>query len=275
MVAGHYKADRESVFKSITMDKTVLSAQDLLEDSIELGLRILESGFEPTMIIAIWRGGTPVGIVVQETLAYCGIQSDHIAIRTSYRGAASYNEMVSKADAIRVHGLQYLLENRVVGPLFVATSKLTPYFLVSAVFAFLYWFMPNTRVRVIPAITGGLAGGFIWASMVVIFTTFVATASARQALAHLAATHQHAAPPGRAGGHRREARLEQELARGKGRQRLVGAQHLAGVAHLGELARRQHGLHQRRQVGRQAADAHGLDAILVYQARHLHAAILR
>ena len=27
------------------MDKTVLSAQDLLEDSIELGINILESGF--------------------------------------------------------------------------------------------------------------------------------------------------------------------------------------------------------------------------------------
>jgi len=78
--------------------------------------------------------------------------------------------------------VQYLLDNRVFGPLFVATSKLTPYFLVSAVFAFLYWFMPNTRVRAIPAILGGLAGGFIWASMVVIFTTFVATASARQAV---------------------------------------------------------------------------------------------
>ena len=78
--------------------------------------------------------------------------------------------------------VQYLLENRVVGPLFVATSKLTPYFLVAAVFAFIYWFMPNTRVRVAPAIVGGLAGGFIWASMVVIFTTFVATASARQAV---------------------------------------------------------------------------------------------
>jgi membrane protein len=78
--------------------------------------------------------------------------------------------------------IQYLLENKIVGSFFVATSKLTPYFLVSAVFAFLYWFMPNTRVRVVPAIVGGLAGGFIWASMVVIFTTFVATASARQAV---------------------------------------------------------------------------------------------
>jgi membrane protein len=78
--------------------------------------------------------------------------------------------------------VQYLLENKIVGSLFVATSKLTPYFIVSGVFAFLYWFMPNTRVRFVPAIVGGLAGGFIWAGMVVIFTTFVATAAARQAV---------------------------------------------------------------------------------------------
>ncbi len=78
--------------------------------------------------------------------------------------------------------VQYLLENQIVGSLFVATSKLTPYFLVAGVFAFLYWFMPNTKVRFVPAIVGGLAGGFIWASMVIIFTTFVATASARQAV---------------------------------------------------------------------------------------------
>jgi membrane protein len=78
--------------------------------------------------------------------------------------------------------VQYLLQNELVGPLFVATSKLTPYFIVAGVFAFLYWFMPNTRVRVVPALLGGLAGGFIWASMVIIFTTFIVTASARQAV---------------------------------------------------------------------------------------------
>ena len=93
------------------MNKIVLSAKDLLEDSFRLGLRVLEDGFKPTMIIAIWRGGTPVGMAVQEGLDFLGIKTDHIAIRTSYRGHASYSEMVSKADSIRVHGLQYLLEN--------------------------------------------------------------------------------------------------------------------------------------------------------------------
>jgi hypoxanthine phosphoribosyltransferase len=86
------------------MDKTVLSAQDLLEDSFELGLQILESGFKPTMIIAIWRGGTPVGMAVQEILAYCGVESDHIAIRTSsYIG-------VDQRGAVAVHGLNYIIK---------------------------------------------------------------------------------------------------------------------------------------------------------------------
>jgi hypothetical protein len=86
------------------MNKTVLSAQDLLVDSYELGVQVLESGFEPTMIIAIWRGGTPVGMAVQEVLAYCGVDADHIAIRTSsYTG-------VDERGEVAVHGLNYIIK---------------------------------------------------------------------------------------------------------------------------------------------------------------------
>jgi len=86
------------------MDKTVLSAQELLDDSFRLGLRVLESGFRPTLIIAIWRGGTPVGMAVQEILDYCGVESDHIAIRTSsYVG-------VDQRGAVAVHGLNYIIK---------------------------------------------------------------------------------------------------------------------------------------------------------------------
>lgn len=86
------------------MDKTVLSAQDLLHDSIELGVQVLESGFEPTLIIAIWRGGTPVGMALQEVLSYCGVESDHIAIRTSsYVG-------VDERGQVAVHGLNYIIK---------------------------------------------------------------------------------------------------------------------------------------------------------------------
>ena len=51
------------------MQKTVLTAQGLLEDSFRLGVKVLDSGFRPTMIIAIWRGGTTVGMAVQDLLA--------------------------------------------------------------------------------------------------------------------------------------------------------------------------------------------------------------
>ena len=93
------------------MTKKYVAADDLLRDSFQLAATIAESGFEPDFLVGLWRGGSAVGIAVQEGLDYLGIETDHIAIRTSYRGAASYHEMVSKADSIRVHGLQYLLEN--------------------------------------------------------------------------------------------------------------------------------------------------------------------
>ena len=86
------------------MQKTILTAQDLLEDSFRLGVTVLESGFEPTLIIAIWRGGTPVGMAVQEIMSYCGVEADHIAIRTSsYSGVDERHE-------VAVHGLNYIIK---------------------------------------------------------------------------------------------------------------------------------------------------------------------
>ena len=93
------------------MKKRFVAADDLLRDSFQLAATISEAGFEPDFLVGLWRGGSAVGIAVQEGLDFLGVKTDHIAIRTSYRGAPSYNEMVSKAESIRVHGLQYLLEN--------------------------------------------------------------------------------------------------------------------------------------------------------------------
>ena len=93
------------------MTKKFVAADDFLEDSFRLAATISEAGFEPDFLVGLWRGGSAVGIAVQEGLDFLGVKTDHIAIRTSYRGAPSYDEMVSKAESIRVHGLQYLLEN--------------------------------------------------------------------------------------------------------------------------------------------------------------------
>ncbi|MEE8425635.1 MAG: phosphoribosyltransferase family protein [Woeseiaceae bacterium] len=93
------------------MNKKFIAADDLLRDSFQLAANIFEAGFRPDFLVGLWRGGSAVGIAVQEGLENFGIKTDHIAIRTSYTGAPGYPEMISKADAIRVHGLQYLLEN--------------------------------------------------------------------------------------------------------------------------------------------------------------------
>ena len=83
-----------------------VEAQELLEDAFELGARVLESGFRPSFIVAIWRGGAPIGIAVQELLDYFGVHADHIAIRTS-----SYHGIDGRASEVRVHGLNYLVKN--------------------------------------------------------------------------------------------------------------------------------------------------------------------
>ena len=93
------------------MNERFISANDLLRDSFQLAANVFEAGFKPDFLVGLWRGGSAVGIAVQEGLDYFGVKTDHIAIRTSYTGARSYSQMVDKAESIRVHGLQYLLEN--------------------------------------------------------------------------------------------------------------------------------------------------------------------
>ncbi len=93
------------------MNERFIAADDLLRDSFQLAVNIHEAGFKPDFLVGLWRGGSAVGIAVQEGLDFLGTKTDHIAIRTSYTGAAGYSQMVSKAESIRVHGLQYLLEN--------------------------------------------------------------------------------------------------------------------------------------------------------------------
>jgi len=69
--------------------------------------------------------------------------------------------------------VKFLLDNQIVGPLFVATSRVTPFLLVTGAFAFLYWFMPNTKVRLSSALVGGVAGGFLWATLGLLVATFI------------------------------------------------------------------------------------------------------
>ncbi|MBV1907467.1 MAG: hypothetical protein KUG75_15450 [Pseudomonadales bacterium] len=86
--------------------KTFLSSRELLEESFRLGTKIVESGFRPDFLVAIWRGGVPIGIAVQECLQYFGVETDHIAIRT-----ASYGNTNKRGNHVKIFGLSYLVEN--------------------------------------------------------------------------------------------------------------------------------------------------------------------
>lgn len=84
------------------MDKQYITAERLLESSVELAFSIIDSGFRPDLIAGIWRGGTPVAIAVQEVMEFVGIETDHVAIR-----AASYTG-IGERSTVSVHGLEYL-----------------------------------------------------------------------------------------------------------------------------------------------------------------------
>ena len=59
----------------------------------------------------------------------------------------------------------------------LSLSQLSPYLLMVMAFTFVYWFLPNTRVKLSAAFIGGLTGGVLWAGTGILFATFVANST--------------------------------------------------------------------------------------------------
>ena len=91
--------------RSMSDEKIYIDANQLLADSLRLGMQVVDSGFKPTHLVGIWRGGAPVGIAVQELLDYHGQHCDHIAIRTS-----SYHGIDQQDAQVKVFALGYLID---------------------------------------------------------------------------------------------------------------------------------------------------------------------
>lgn len=84
--------------------KRFISPSQLLEDAFLLGWQVFESGFRPDLVVAVWRGGTPVGIALHELLDLLGVQADHYSVR-----AASYTGIAERDAEVKVDGLEYLI----------------------------------------------------------------------------------------------------------------------------------------------------------------------
>lgn len=86
------------------MKKHYISPQQLLEDAFKLAWQVYDSGFKPSYIVGVWRGGTPVAIAVQELLQLLGVEADHCAVRTR-----SYSGIDQRDQQVRVDSLEYLV----------------------------------------------------------------------------------------------------------------------------------------------------------------------
>lgn len=84
-------------------DKLFITAGNLLADSYALALSVLRSGYKPTHVVGVWRGGAPVAAALHEALSYHGVEADHIAVRTS-----AYAGIDRQKREIHVDGLEYL-----------------------------------------------------------------------------------------------------------------------------------------------------------------------
>lgn len=74
--------------------KIYLSANEYLQDSWRLARMVLDSDWVPDYILALWRGGAPVGMAIHEFFVYHGIKLRHQIIKChSYTGLNTTHEV--------------------------------------------------------------------------------------------------------------------------------------------------------------------------------------
>lgn len=67
----------------------------------------------------------------------------------------------------------WLSEFEVLSSLIAFVTRMIPYLLIIGAFAFIYIFIPNTKVKIVPALMGALVAGILWESAGRIFATVV------------------------------------------------------------------------------------------------------
>lgn len=81
------------------------------------------------------------------------------------------------ATVMNIELVRELLAVDALGQLVQTASRLTPYALVIVAFTFIYMFIPNTRVQLLPALVGGAVGGIAWQTAGWLFAVFVASSA--------------------------------------------------------------------------------------------------
>lgn len=88
------------------MKKKYISANEYLEDSWRLAATIRASGWRPDILIALWRGGAPVGLAVHEYLKAAGWNIEHVPLKCgSYSGIGQNSSDVAFTHGDAVFGM--------------------------------------------------------------------------------------------------------------------------------------------------------------------------
>ncbi|UCH48764.1 MAG: YihY/virulence factor BrkB family protein [Betaproteobacteria bacterium] len=81
------------------------------------------------------------------------------------------------AGAMSLALVREAMQIEAIGWLALQVGRILPYALIVGAFAFLYIFIPNTRVRIGAAVLGGLIAGIVWQSAGWVFAQFVAAST--------------------------------------------------------------------------------------------------
>lgn len=83
--------------------KIYLDSQEFLRDSWRLARQVLDSGWQPDVLLALWRGGAFTGVAVHEFFKVKGVNVRHMPVKCySYTGIGTSNEEVvfTHADSV-------------------------------------------------------------------------------------------------------------------------------------------------------------------------------
>lgn len=73
--------------------------------------------------------------------------------------------------------VQHLIAMEPLGTLYYLIGMVLPYFLTVVAFTFIYSFIPNTQVKLRPALIGGILAGLTWKTTGFLFATFMANSA--------------------------------------------------------------------------------------------------
>ncbi len=76
--------------------KVYLDARDYLRDMWRLARQVLDSGWRPDVLLALWRGGAQVGVAIHEYLKVQGVAVRHLPVKcSSYTGIGQNDASVT------------------------------------------------------------------------------------------------------------------------------------------------------------------------------------